>query len=359
MFEKKMKILGFILCSLRKKKRMPPETYIDKTIENIIVINNKRLGDFLFCTPAIKAIKEKNPKSKIIVITSKQNSGLIGETDFIDEVCFMGNTIYDALVLGRKLRSYNPEVGIVFHSKTPYDLIALTMAGVTCILKHYFGNERKVLLNVCDGYILGGTMPPVINDLELIKKLGFSSLAPEMFFPSKLSAKKTQHLKIGIQLGASGKDRFFPAKTAANVIHRLLSIYPQMEFYLLGVKQESALGNDLLNSLTEDSKCNVIDLIGQTSILQLAENINDMAVLITPDTGCLHIATALKTKTVSLFVKRQKNASIPQQDFEKHNVLYACDYSQLNKKERDDSLIASIPAEEIVKSVMVLIDKKN
>ncbi|WP_435927449.1 glycosyltransferase family 9 protein [Dryocola sp. BD613] len=354
-----MKVFEFILCSLRKKKRMRPEAFSSQPIKNIVVINNKRLGDFLFCTPAIKTIKEHSSASKIIVVTSKQNAGLIGDTEFIDEIYFMENTLSDALTIGKTLRSLNPEIGIIFHSKSPYDLIALTVAGVNCLLKHYFGNERKALFKVCDGYVVGGIMPPVINDLELVRMLGFSSPVPEMFFPSKVSAKKTQQLRVGIQLGASGKDRFFPAKTAANVIHMLLTCYPEMEFYLLGVKQESALGIELLNSLDEKTKANVIDLIGKTSILQLAEQINDMAVLITPDTGCLHIATALKTKTVSLFVYRQKNASVPQQDFKKHKTLYACDYPLYDSTLNDGSRLATIPAEQIVKSVVTLIVDKH
>lgn len=359
MFEKKMQVLELILCLFRKTNRIPPHVFGSNSIKNIVIINNKRLGDFLFCTPAIRAIKEQSPKSNIIVVTSKQNAGLIGETEFIDEVYFMENSFSDAIKVGRKLHSRRPEVGIVFHSKSPYDLIALTITGAYCLLKHYFGNERKVLLNVCDSYVFGGGLPPVINDLELVKKLGFVSEAPEMFFPSKVPAKKTQKLRVGIQLGASGKDRFFPAKTASEVVQIIITEHPEMEFYLFGVQQEAVLGDELSEMLDMGSKSNVFNLIGKTSINQLAEEINNVAVLITPDTGCLHIATALKTKTVSLFVQRQKNASVPQQDPEKHRVLYAADYSRPDNAFNDGSRLASIPAEKIVESVMVLMDVEN
>ncbi|MCT4716760.1 glycosyltransferase family 9 protein [Enterobacteriaceae bacterium H18W14] len=357
MLEKKMKVLEFILCLFRKKTRMSPEKFITTPIKTIVIINNKRLGDFLFCTPAIRILKENNPSSKIVVVTSKQNSGLIGETKFIDEVFFMENKFIDAVNIGIKIRRLHPELGIIFHSKSPYDLIALTITGVSCLLKHFFGNEKKAFLNVCDGYVLGGVMPPVINDIELVKKLGFISQTSEMFFPSKISIKQTGRLQIGIQLGASGKDRFFPVTAAREVIYTLQSNYPEIEFFLFGVKQEIPLGNELTEMLDTESRNNTFNLMGKTTIKELAEQINNMTVLITPDTGCLHIATALKTKTVSLFVQRQTNASVPQQDPDKHIVLYASDYLQEKLMLNDRSKIAAIPANEIVKSVTTLISE--
>ncbi|MBA1060985.1 glycosyltransferase family 9 protein, partial [Escherichia coli] len=87
--------------------------------------------------------------------------------------------------------------------------------------------------------------------------------------------------------------------------------------------------------------------IGKTTLHELAILINNFTVLITPDTGCLHIATALQTKTVSLFTEKQQKASIPQQDTELHQVLYASDYV-LERNANNKSKLTPIPTSEIV-----------
>jgi len=354
-FDKKMKIVGIILNFLRKKNRTPANIIRTHTIKNIILINNKRLGDFLFATPAIRALREANPSANIVVVTSKQNAGLIGKTPFFNKVVFMDNSLKDAVKTGLELRSLRPELGIVFHSKCPYDFVALTISGVRCLMKHYFGNERKVLLNICDGYIFGGNLPPVQNNLALMEQLGVVSINKDMFFPAPVSPKKpAAHFKIGLQLGASKADRYFPISAASELISNIHAIDSKCEFHLIGAPQETILGEKLMDTIKDECKPNIVNHIGKTTLHQLAEKINNLSILITPDTGSLHIATALKTKTVSLFVIKQTNASIPQQDVHLHRVLYASDYLNQNSLHDEISLLAPIPVKEIINAITQL-----
>ncbi|KDE35159.1 glycosyl transferase [Kosakonia radicincitans UMEnt01/12] len=350
-FERKMKILDAVLRYFRRNSRISPAQLNFPQVESIVIINNKRLGDFLFCTPAIRALKDANPTAKITAVISSNNKGLITECPYINKVMYMDDSVISAIKTGRILRKSNPDLGIVFHSKNPYDFIAMTFAGVRCLLKHYFGNERKVLINSCDGYVLGGKLPPVKNDLVLVGKLDISIENKKMFYPSPVRQKAFNGRTVGIQLGASGIGRYFPTDTAANVVEKIARKYPDCVFHLLGAKAETHLSTDFFSNLDEGLKNRVVNHIGKTTLQELAELINNLSVLITPDTGCLHIATALQTKTVSLFVLKQPNASIPQQDPELHQVLYSSDYSNEEKCDNNISKLATIPANEIVERV--------
>ena len=351
-FKTKMKLLGGFLSFLRRGKRVSPAVFDITSAKNIVIINNKRLGDFLFCTPAIRAIHEANPSANITVVTSHQNTDLIGETPFINKVLLMGNSVKNAVTTGRTLRLLQPELGIIFHSKSPYDLIALTLAGTQCVMKHYFGNEKKVLLNVCDGYVFGGEKAPVQNDLALVAQLNVVSENKDMFYPAMIAPKTSESMSVGIQLGASGVDRYFPVEKAIQVIMKIHQALPECEFHLLGAGQEVSLGKMLTDGLSNECSSKVVNHIGKTTLHQLADIINDLSILITPDTGCLHIATALKTKTVSLFVKRETNASVPQQDSHLHTILYASDYIDEISTQSKSNKLDKIPAEVIENAVM-------
>lgn len=347
LFKVKMKALEAMVSLFRKRVRVSPSELNFPQVKTVVVMNNKRLGDFLFCTPSIKALKDASPNVKIIAVTSHANKDLIIDCPYIDEVRYMGENMKEAIRVGKELRKVAPELGIIFHSKCPYDIVVMTLAGVSCLMKHYFGNERKVLTKACDGIIMGGVYPPVQNDLSLVKMLGVETAGKTMFYPSDVGEKIKKGLNVGIQLGASASDRYFPAQIAAQVVDSISKDYPQCTFHLIGTKGEINLSKEFYKVLRPELVGKVVNHIGKTSLRELASLVNNFTVLITPDTGCLHIATALKTKTVSLFTVKQQKASIPQQDTELHQVLYASDYVG-NEISGNKSKLSCIPSQEII-----------
>ncbi|KJL78167.1 hypothetical protein SS61_25135 [Enterobacter hormaechei subsp. steigerwaltii] len=60
-FKIKMKALEVVVNLFRKRVRVSPDKINFSKVKTVVVLNNKRLGDFLFCTPAIKALKDANP----------------------------------------------------------------------------------------------------------------------------------------------------------------------------------------------------------------------------------------------------------------------------------------------------------
>ena len=348
----KAKILGFLINVYRKFFRVPPEKINIAEINSVAIINNKRLGDFLFCTPSIRAIKDANPNVKIIAVTSYGNKGLISDCPYIDDVMYMGDGTREAVEVGLKLRKLKPDLGIVFHSKSPFDLVAMTLSGASCIMKHYFGNERKILMSSYDDVVIGGFNPPVQNDLALVSKLQINTENMKMFYPSPMATKSPDGLSIGIQLGASGSDRFFPTDKAVKIVETISREFPQCKFSLIGSGNELELSADFFKLLNPAFSNKVADHVGKTTLQELANLINNFSVLITPDTGCLHIATALQTKTVSLFTIKQQKASVPQQDPELHHVIFASEYCVDEAKHN----LSSIPSEDIIAKVTKAIE---
>ena len=61
-------------------------------MKRFILFRSDRLGDFLIITNIIKAIRDKYPKSKITVISSKYNNHFIKKYKIIDNVILYDKT---------------------------------------------------------------------------------------------------------------------------------------------------------------------------------------------------------------------------------------------------------------------------
>ncbi|MNH31554.1 Glycosyltransferase family 9 (heptosyltransferase) [compost metagenome] len=81
----------------------------------------------------------------------------------------------------------------------------------------------------------------------------------------------------------------------------------------------------------------------------------NMEVLVTGDTGPLHLAIALKTKTVSLFVTANPTQTGPYQNTELHQVMYVpIDTQNLSEEQRHQPL-SIISSEEVMERVLLIV----
>ena len=353
----RMKMIEKLLlaCKKKPKKNAAPLNSID--FKRIVVISNKLLGDFLFCTPAIASLKEKYPGAEIMAVLSGKNRNIVGECDYIQHVVYMENNLSSVIKALPEIRKFKPELAVIFHSRTPYDIVAATFAGCRYIVKHYFNNDVKKLIPLCDISVIDETSTPVINHLSLVKALGCDTHDKKMFFPCPVECiKNDSQLNIGFQPGASKSNRFLPTSLTSPLVAELLKRFPDCQIHLFGAPHETALGDAFIAPLSEEQAARVVNHIGKTTLPQLAHQLKVLDLLITPDTGTLHVATALQVKTVSLFVQRRSNGCEPVQDLHLHRILYAADFNALALDRRYPTPLAFIPCEQVLEKVTELID---
>ena len=88
-----------------------------------------------------------------------------------------------------------------------------------------------------------------------------------------------------------------------------------------------------------------VNLCGNSSIQSLPKILNDLELLITNDTGTLHLAIALQIKTVSLFGPTDSQVFGPYQDFNLHKPIQV-----------DGSFVNNLPKKQRGQEGMTLID---
>ncbi|MEX5897674.1 glycosyltransferase family 9 protein [Proteus vulgaris] len=113
---------------------------------------------------------------------------------------------------------------------------------------------------------------------------------------------KNENNIVGFQMGASTKERRWPIKYFVELAQKLIENDPSLQVKLIGSPRELELPEAFFVLLPEQYHNNIENLVGKTSLPDLLSQIKIMDVLVTGDTGPLHLAIALQIPTVSLFV---------------------------------------------------------
>jgi ADP-heptose:LPS heptosyltransferase len=103
---------------------------------------------------------------------------------------------------------------------------------------------------------------------------------------------------IGIQVGAGRQVKQWPAVRLAEVAGRLVSEF-NATIVLTGAQEDRDAADVLRANLLQSA--GVIDLVGALDLVTLAAVLARLSLLITPDTGPMHIAAVVETPVVAIF----------------------------------------------------------
>ncbi len=102
---------------------------------------------------------------------------------------------------------------------------------------------------------------------------------------------------IGIIPGARWANKRWPVEEYAETLRALAGTRPDLRFVILGASSDADLGRTILKSCPE--RC--LDLTGRTSLPEMVEWIRLSELVLSNDTGPMHIAAALGKPVVAIF----------------------------------------------------------
>jgi heptosyltransferase II len=280
--------------------------------QKIIVRLPNWIGDFVMATPALADLRRHFPAAHITAMSSMPISELLQEDPAIDEI--LSFTKPDSrlaerqnmLNISKKLRMGQ------------YDLGILLTNSFSSALWFWLGNVKRRLGYAVDwrSLLLTDRMEPPdtkIHQVEcykhLVQPLGIpiSVTAPRLFLSEKEEADAREFLYqrgicpgqtlIGINPGAAyGSAKCWPPERFRSLASFFLQD-PQFSVLFFGDAQTQNLVNEICSGLPE----RVINLAGATNLRQLACLIKNCDVLVTNDSGPMHMGVALQTPVVALF----------------------------------------------------------
>ena len=315
-----------------------------KSAKRFLIISNTALGDTLLTIPLIKSIKLNFPDSKIIFVTKQNYIPLFKYVKEIDYFVPFYSKYKKFFSIIKEIKKHSPEISLIGDGNAPEDIQLSIFSGCKFILKTPTKNLYKKYLSFQFDFKAQHTIE---NRLDLLRSLGAKKLTSRMDLnlPEK-DLFKEYNSYIGFQIGAADKYKMWPIERFIKLAKELLQ--NNEKIVITGVKKEKELGEKVVKACGK----NVINMCGKTTIETLPFLIKNLKMLITNDTGTMHLAIALKTPTISLFAPTNPKGIGPYQDLDIHKVVYKDGgfIQKLPKKQRDDSAMKLINVNDVIKA---------
>lgn len=120
---------------------------------------------------------------------------------------------------------------------------------------------------------------------------------------------------VAIQPGARWPTKCWPAQNFAELVRLLAEKYPDMRFVVMGGADDKPRAETIFRAAPE----HVLNLCGATSLPEMIEWLRRCDLMITNDTGPMHVAAALGTPLIALFGPTDPRSTGPYGQLE--NVL--------------------------------------
>ncbi|GAL85961.1 glycosyl transferase family protein [Sporocytophaga myxococcoides] len=291
-----------------------------KDLRNILCIRLDNMGDVLMTTPALRALKDSFPERKITLLTSSAGKAVAQFIPTIDKVIvfdtpwvknngtFSSSKTFEMIEL---LKRENFDGAIIFtvYSQNPLPAAMLChLAEIPKVLGYCRENPYHLISEwVPEEEPLTEIKHEVIRQLDLVGYAGCYIANKELniCLPSDYDSDITELLKgkgikqgnyIVIHPGASEEKRMFPLdkfSEAANLLVDRLGI----PVVVTGNKEERKLAEEIERNT--DNK--VINLAGELDLSGFIALIKKAKVVVSNNTGTVHIAAATQTPVVVLY----------------------------------------------------------
>lgn len=265
-------------------------------MKKILVIRLSSLGDIVLTQSAVQALRREFPDAQIHYLTKKKFAPIVELFNCVDEIYYWENKY----TLLKELKKIKFDLAIDLHSKFN-----------TFIIKNFINAKRTVTYN--KEHFLRRKIVKQKTDKMISSTVGLYftalkdiGLETEVFAPKLFPLKDTEMPEIfrideqakfiGLFPGALHRTKQYPIQQLAGFIDSVPTEW-SYQFLVFGSIAESNLAEEL-NSLT---KTNIIDLCGMLDLQQLVFAISKIDVVITNDSGPMHIAAALEKPQIAIF----------------------------------------------------------
>jgi lipopolysaccharide heptosyltransferase II len=255
------------------------------------------LGDACMTFPAVRALKAGRPDVRLTVFCQGKLAELWRSLGVVDEVITKDGKA-GLLSVARSIRQSGRryDAGILFTNSTRSTL-EFWLAGNVARLVGFAGSLRSALVEQITPEPRPG-QPPEHQTLRYLRLAAHCGAAAEKLEPLEPPTPAGGQLHIGICAGAEyGPAKRWPLEKFAETIRLVSAQVPEAQWQFFGAPGEKAMGEQLSSMVASPHE----NLVGKTSMTELIAKLQQCRLLITNDTGTMHLAVALGVPTVSIF----------------------------------------------------------
>ena len=300
---------NFLLARYKRGVFVPQESTRLQPFRILIRASNW-LGDSIMSIPAVRAIKRGRPDARIIVAAPEKIAAVWKLVPDVDEiVMFKGKSLLTTVRLLRQQRSF--DVAIVFPNSLR-SALELFLAAIPRRIG-YRGHFRSALLNqiVREPRKPGPVRHQSERYLRVAENCGAdidSDWRDDLCVVPKIpDATERVPPRLALCPGAEygPAKRWFPERFAE--VGKKICDEIDAKWILFGATTEADVGNRIAALLGD--RCD--NRVGRTTIDQLIEELRECRLLLTNDTGTMHLAAILGVPVAAVFGSTEPSLTGP------------------------------------------------
>jgi ADP-heptose:LPS heptosyltransferase len=263
--------------------------------KKILVIRFSSIGDIVLTTPVVRCLKQQLPGAEIHFLTKDQYLPLLKENPHIDKIYTIHSEVSDVL---KDLKAENYDFVVDLHKNLRSSRVKMSLAVASSTFNKL--NKKKWLLTNLKINLLP-KIHIVDRYFEAVKKLNVKNDGQglDYFIPSDDVVSIQNYFPAGFLKGFTVLVVGAKQQTKQIPLEKMIEFCTKtnLPVVLLGDKSDSFRAQQISNNLGEK----VFNACGLFNINQSASVIQQAKVVVTPDTGLMHIAAALKKKVISVW----------------------------------------------------------
>ncbi len=279
-------------------------------MKNLLVVNVNWLGDVIFSLPVFKALKTAYPGCRVSCLAPLRVKEVLEMSQYVDEAIVFDErgshrSLWAKIKVVRSLRDKKFDIAFLLHRSWTRALL-IFLAGIPvmvgydtkkrgCLLTHKFPSADK-RIHRADQY------------LRVLESFGIKieDRRSQIHIGDEMLVWADQFLR---QRGISRNDRWIMLHCSGNwdlkrwpkeyFVQLITRLY--REFSVKVVLPGSSEDSHFIQEIALQSGCNPVVLAGKTGIKELAALMKRSFVVISSDSGPLHLASAVGARVIGLF----------------------------------------------------------
>lgn len=277
----------------------------------ILMIRTDRIGDLVLSTPVIRSLRAAFPEAYLVMMVRPEHRELVeGNPDLNDLILYdkagAQKGLLGTLRLAQRLRRRHFDTALILHSTNRVILLSW-LAGIP----RRVGYARRLpwfLTHRLPYMKPEGTLHELEYNLNLLRLIGVESRQRQLHVPTTPAQEATvsaflrergaagQAPLVVIHPGASCPSKRWPAERFTAVGDSLIERYGARIVVVTG-PEEKQVGQKVVSRMKHPA----FEALGLFSLGELACLFKQSRLLISNDSGPVHIASAVRTPVVSIF----------------------------------------------------------
>lgn len=280
-------------------------------VRRIVFLRTDRLGETLLNLPTVAALKAAFPDAALTLVVHSDLCDLLTAARGVDRVLPHREGegrwwVTRARRLARTLRTHRFDLAVVSNPKKELH-VAVWSAGIPLRAGYARKWGRWLLTHRVDDRKALGERHEVEYNLDLVRALGLPTTVPpwswpclereqqEVFQLLELQGVSRSRPLIAVHPWTSNPVKEWPAQRYRLLLERINERLP-VQAVLIGGAESPQRIQDVL-----PAHGSVANLVGRLSLVQLAALLQRVRILVSNDSGPVHLAAAVGTRTLVLF----------------------------------------------------------